>query len=114
MWLLRGLGASLLWIVAGLVGLVGIVLSATLILLPVGIPLVMLAKKIFGYSMVLLVPGKVRHPVASAEDSVRSGTKRLFKRSKKGPTAALGKKSTTKRLSKRAKKKAKKAKKALR
>src|SRR5690349_20243280 len=112
MWLLRGLGASLLWILAGVVGLVGIILSATLILLPVGIPLVMLAKKIFGYSMVLLVPGKVRHPVASVEDSVQSGTKRLFKRSKASPAnpARLGKKSTTKRL----KKKAKKAKKALR
>jgi hypothetical protein len=112
MWLLRGLGASLLWILAGVVGLLGIILSATLILLPVGIPLVMLAKKIFGYSMVLLVPGKVRHPVASMEDSVQSGTKRLFKRSKASAAnpARLGKKSTTKRL----KKKAKKAKKALR
>jgi hypothetical protein len=112
MWLLRGLGASLLWIVAGVVGLLGIILSATLILLPVGIPLVMLAKKIFGYSMVLLVPGKVRHPVASMEDSVQSGSKRLFKRSKSHTPSPprLGKKSTTKRL----KKKAKKAKKALR
>jgi|tagenome__1003787_1003787.scaffolds.fasta_scaffold19621397_2 hypothetical protein len=112
MWLLRGLGASLLWIVAGLVGLVGIVLSATLILLPVGIPLVMLARKIFGYSMVLLVPGKVRHPVASMEDSVHSGTKGLFKKSRKRSANPmnLGKKSKTKSL----KKKAKKAKKALR
>jgi hypothetical protein len=112
MWLLRGLGASLLWILAGVVGLVGIILSATLILLPVGIPLVMLAKKIFGYSMVLLVPGKVRHPVSSMEDSVKSGSKGLFKRSKASAAnpARLGKKSTTKRL----KKKAKKAKKAFR
>jgi hypothetical protein len=106
MWLLRGLGASLLWIVAGLVGLVGIILSATLILLPVGIPLLMLAKRIFGYSMVLLVPGKVRHPVASMEDSVQNGTKRLFRRSKKGSVGppSLGRKSKTKRLKKKAKK----------
>jgi uncharacterized protein (DUF697 family) len=82
MWLLRGLAASLLWILAGLVGLVGVVLSVTLILLPIGIPLIMLARKIFAYSMVVLVPRKVRHPVAEVGDSARGGVKRLLGRSR--------------------------------
>jgi|tagenome__1003787_1003787.scaffolds.fasta_scaffold20906322_4 hypothetical protein len=82
MFLLRGLAASLLWIVAGLLGLVGALLCATLVLLPVGIPLLMLAKKVFGYSMVVMVPGKVRHPVQHAEKSTKRGLKRAGKKSK--------------------------------
>jgi len=112
MWLLRGLGASLLWIVAGVVGLLGVLLSVTIILLPVGIPLLMLAKKVFGYSMVLLVPGKVRHPAEHAEKSARKGVRRMFGSS----TEAAGKagKSGKKTARKARKKAGKKARKALR
>jgi hypothetical protein len=82
MLLLRGLGASLLWIVAGVVGLLGALLSVTVILAPVGIPLLLLARKIFGYSMVVLFPGKVRHPVQHTEKSAKGGLKRMFGKSK--------------------------------
>jgi hypothetical protein len=82
MFLLRGLAASLLWIVAGLLGLLGVLLCATLVLLPIGIPLLMLAKKVFGYSMVVMVPGKVRHPVQHAEKSTKRRFKRVGKKSK--------------------------------
>ena len=41
--MLRWLGAGLVWILAGLVGLVGAVLCVTIILLPLGIPALMLA-----------------------------------------------------------------------
>jgi hypothetical protein len=78
MWLLRGLGASLLWIVAGVVGLLGAVLSVTIILLPVGIPLLLLARRLFGYSMVLLMPGRARQPVTDTRDSVKRGVARVF------------------------------------
>src|SRR3954465_10577848 len=81
MFLLRGLAASLLWILAGVLGLLGVLLSATLILLPLGIPLLMLAKRVFGYSMVVLMPGKVRHPVRHAEKSSKKGWKRFGKKS---------------------------------
>ena len=83
MWLLRGLAASLLWIVAGLLGLLGAVLSITVILLPVGIPLLMLAKKVFGYSMVVMVPGKVRHPARHTQDAAKKQANGLFRRSTK-------------------------------
>jgi len=82
MMLIRGLGASLLWILAGVLGLLGVILTVTVILAPVGIPLLMLAKKVFGYSMVVLMPNKVRHPVQHAEKSATKGSKRLFKKSR--------------------------------
>ena len=68
------LGGSVLWILAAVLGLVGAVLCVTIILLPLGIPVLWLAKKLFTASMAMMVPHKVRHPVAHAADSLRSGT----------------------------------------
>jgi hypothetical protein len=59
---LRALLGSLLWVLAGVVGLVGALLCVTLILLPLGIPLLFLARKLFRYSMALFLPRSVRHP----------------------------------------------------
>jgi hypothetical protein len=71
--LLRGLLGALLWIVAALVGLVGCVLCVTVILLPLGIPLVMLARRMFTQSVRLMLPRKVSHPV---EEMTKSSGKR--------------------------------------
>jgi hypothetical protein len=57
------LGAGLVWIVAGVVGLLGLVLSVTLILLPLGIPLLMLARKLGALATAMALPKSVRHPV---------------------------------------------------
>lgn len=65
---LRWLGAGLLWIVAGVVGLLGVLTSITIILLPVGIPLLMLARKIVGLASALLLPRAVRHPAKEVGD----------------------------------------------
>ena len=73
--LLRGLAGSLLWILAGVVGLLGIVLSATILLLPLGIPLLMLARRLFRYSMTMFLPREVRHPVQELGKSARGRTK---------------------------------------
>ena len=84
--LLRGLLGALLWIVASLVGLVGVIACVTLILLPVGIPLVMLARRLFGKSVRLFLPPAVAHP---AKETRRRGRKsgkaagRLGKRAKR-------------------------------
>jgi hypothetical protein len=88
MWLLRGLGASLLWILAGLLGLVGALLCVTIILLPVGIPLIMMARRLFSYSMVVLVPSKVRHPVKTTKKSTKKSAKRSAKSAKKSAKSA--------------------------
>jgi hypothetical protein len=68
--LLRGVAGALLWIVAAVVGLVGVLLSVTVVLLPVGIPLLFLARKMFTTSVQLLMPKKVAHPVKSAKGAV--------------------------------------------
>lgn len=61
--MLRGLLGVLLWIVAALLGLVGLVLCVTVILLPVGIPLVKLAGRFFTRSVQLMLPRAMAHPV---------------------------------------------------
>jgi hypothetical protein len=57
------LAGALLWILAAVVGLVGVLLSVTLVLLPVGIPLILLARKMFSQAVLLLMPPKVAHPI---------------------------------------------------
>lgn len=97
---LRALLGALLWILAGVVGLLGILLSVTVILLPLGIPLLMLARRLFTRSVALVLPRKVSHPV---EESGRS----MRRKGRKGRGALadvdVGK------LGKRARKKASKA-----
>ena len=59
---LRGLLGGLLWLLACIVGLVGAIACATLILLPIGIPLLGLARRLFGYSVRLFAPAALAHP----------------------------------------------------
>jgi hypothetical protein len=61
--LLRGLLGALLWILASVLGLIGVLLCVTVILLPVGIPLVKLAGSFFVRSMKLMLPPSLAHPV---------------------------------------------------
>jgi hypothetical protein len=63
--LLRGLLGALLWILAALLGLVGVLLCVTVILLPVGIPIVKLAGSLFVRSMRLMLPPALAHPVGA-------------------------------------------------
>jgi len=73
--LLRGLVGSLLWILSGVLGLVGVLLCVTVILLPLGIPLLGLARRLFRYSMVFFLPRKVRHPAQELAKSARGNAK---------------------------------------
>jgi hypothetical protein len=61
--LLRGLLGALLWILAAVLGLVGLVLCVTIILLPLGIPIVRLAGRLFTHSLRLMLPRSVAHPI---------------------------------------------------
>jgi hypothetical protein len=69
--LLRGLAGAVLWILAAVVGLLGVVLCVTVILLPLGIPLVMLARRLFTRSVRLMLPRSVAHPVDESGKSAR-------------------------------------------
>ncbi len=61
--LLRGVGGAGLWIVASLVGLVGVILCVTVILLPVGIPLLKISGRSFSHAVQLMLPRALVHPV---------------------------------------------------
>jgi hypothetical protein len=74
--LLRGLAGLLLWIVAAVLGLLGVILCATLILLPLGLPLLGYARRLFGLSMKMMLPRAVSHPIAAADDAVHGRRRR--------------------------------------
>src|SRR5258708_40242241 len=61
--LVRGLLGALLWILAAVLGLVGVLLCVIVILLPVGIPVVKLAGSMFVRSVRLMLPPALAHPV---------------------------------------------------
>jgi hypothetical protein len=75
--LLRGLLGALLWILAATVGLVGVVLCLTIILLPLGIPLAVLAGRLFGRAVRLMLPRPLAHPVDELTKSTKKTGRRL-------------------------------------
>jgi hypothetical protein len=54
--LLRGLAGALLWIVSLLLFLVAAVLCVTIILLPLGLPLLGYARRLFTLSLKMMLP----------------------------------------------------------
>ena len=124
--LLRAIPGALLWILAAVVGLLGALLCVTVIGLPLGIPLLMGARRMFGSSVRLMLPSHIAHPVKEAKRSGREKGKEATKQSGKAgkklseANAKAGKKArsvmpdpppVTKRTRKAKKKLAKKGKK---
>jgi hypothetical protein len=72
---LRGLLGGLLWLLASLIGLVGVIACATLILLPIGIPLLGLARRLFGKSVRLFMPPALAHPIKEPKRRGRKARK---------------------------------------
>ena len=103
---LRVLLGSLLWIVAGVVVLLGAVLCVTVVLLPVGIPLIMLGRRIMGAAVALIMPRAVTHPVDEGTKSVKGAAGSVVDRVKDIDV-------DTKGLRKRAKRSRKKIRKVL-
>ena len=105
---LRMLAGSLLWILSGVVGLVGLLLCVTVILLPLGIPLLALARRLFRSAMAMFLPRAVRHPVQELGKSAKSDAKDAA-----GSVSApdLPSRKARKRTKKKAKKKAKRTRK---
>jgi len=68
--LVRGVGGVVLWIVASLLGLVAAVLCITVILLPVGIPLLRLAGKCYATATRLMLPPAIAHPVKQTKKNL--------------------------------------------
>jgi hypothetical protein len=116
--LARGLLGTLLWILAGVLGLVSIILCATLILLPLGIPLFKLSKSLFGKAVRLMMPPAVAHPVKHSGKKGRkakSGVKdAVGKAGKKGRKAKSDAKDVVGKAGKKGRKLARKQRKRLR
>lgn len=53
----------LVWVVALLLTIVGVVLCVTVLLIPVGVPLLMLCRRLFGAGLRLITSRKITHPV---------------------------------------------------
>ena len=66
---LRWTGAALLSLLGGLLGLVGVLLSITLVLAPIGIPLLFLSRRLFRTAGDLVIPRKVRHPLEAISEA---------------------------------------------
>ena len=75
----RAIGGAVLWIVGGLLGLLAVLLCLTLILLPVGIPLLRLARRTLTTAVRLMLPRHVAHPIDE-------GTKALTRRARGSAT----------------------------
>jgi hypothetical protein len=80
---LRWLAAGLVWIVAGVVGLLGGVLCITVILIPLGIPLIMLSRRLYGVSARLVLPRSVRHPLKEMDKAATRDATSARKRGRK-------------------------------
>lgn len=97
--LLRGVGGAVLWILAALLGLVGLLLCVTVILFPVGLPLLKLAGQLFARSLQLMLPRALTHPVnelaKATEKQDRKFTKAVEKKDRKVTAAASHRASDT-------------------
>jgi hypothetical protein len=74
--LFRGLLGALLWILASVLGLVGVLLCVTVILLPVGIPLLGVARRLITSAVQLMLPRSLAHPVNEVTKTVKKTGKR--------------------------------------
>ena len=92
--LLRGLLGALFWILAVVVGLVGAILCVTVILLPLGIPLLGVARRLTGKAMRLMMPPAMAHPVKETGKAVRKNKR---KAASAVPSPDLGAKSVRRR-----------------
>jgi|SRR5690349_13980074 len=118
--LLRAVAGAVLWILAAVVGLLGAILCVTVIGLPLGIPLLMGARRMFGKSVRLMLPSHIAHPVKEAKSSGKDKGRKAKDRSTKAgskvadlaPDPGSAKKQA-KQLRKSARKKVKRRKKRL-
>ena len=99
--LLRGLLGCLLWVLAAVLGLVSLLLCLTIILLPLGIPLLRAAKSLFARSVRLMLPPAVAHPV---KETRRKGRRLLPDQ----PDVSGKAKETTRKARKKVRKKTRK------
>ncbi|HEY6932971.1 MAG TPA: hypothetical protein VI452_06185 [Marmoricola sp.] len=86
--LLRAVAGAALWILGGVLGLLAVLLCLTVILLPVGIPLLRLARRTLTTAVRLMLPRRVAHPIDESTKALtrraRGSAKKLRKAKKRG------------------------------
>jgi hypothetical protein len=87
---LRTVNGALLWILACALGLVAVLLCVTIILLPIGLPLLGIARRMFTSSLRLMMPGKLAHPVRAGKKDLTGTAGKSAKRVRRSrPARAL-------------------------
>jgi hypothetical protein len=82
--LLRGMAGALMWIVSALVGLVGVILCVTVVLFPVGVAVLGVARRMFAASVRLMLPRALAHPAKEVKRSARRGAEDVEKKASRG------------------------------
>ena len=101
--ILRGIAGAFLWILAAVLGLVAVVLCITGILLPAGLPLLGLSRRLFGMAVRLMLPREVAHPVERSRKGLRrqvEDARSQIKKSKPRKATARAGRKVVKRLKK--------------
>jgi hypothetical protein len=80
MQLFRGLAGVVLGIVSAVLGLLAVILCVTVILLPLGLPLLGYAGRLFMMSFKLVLPRAASHPAQEAAKSIRGGGRKAKKK----------------------------------
>jgi hypothetical protein len=102
----RAVLGALVWILAAVVGLLGALLSVTVIGLPLGIPLLLGARRLFQAAVRMMLPSHLAHPV---QETKTSGRKKGKEATEKGKRATKKGRKTGKELSRRSSKAVKQA-----
>lgn len=84
----RWVAGGLVWLVAGVAASLGLLLSITIILLPLGIPLLMLSRRLFGLSARLVLPKAAVHPVQELKKRATDAPQRALGRGRDSVTKA--------------------------
>jgi hypothetical protein len=108
---LRLVAGGLVWLVAGVVAALGVLLCITIVLLPLGIPLLMISRRLFGLSARLVLPRAVVHPVKELQRRTTAAPSRGLARGSESLAKATGRRPT---LKKRMKKRVRRIRKQLR
>jgi hypothetical protein len=101
--ILRGMAGALLWILAAVLGLLAVVLCITVVLLPAGLPLLWLSRRLFGMALRLVLPREVAHPVKQSRKGLQRQVEHArsqIKKSKPRKAAAKAGRKVVKRLKK--------------
>jgi hypothetical protein len=103
---LRAVLGALVWILAAVVGLLGALLCVTVIGLPLGIPLLLWARRMFQSAVRLMLPSHVAHPVKATKSSGKRTSKQAATKGEKAKKAGS---KTGRRLSRKTSKAVKQA-----